>query len=522
MSKSTKQIAPNSLMLLILDGWGLCDDCTDNPIRDKAPYYASLLDKYEWMAIDASGEAVGLPQGQMGNSEVGHFTLGTGRVVYQSLTRIDKAIESGEFNSNKVLLDAIEHANNNDTTLHLMGLVSPGGVHSHEDHLIALIDLAKAKGVKKVNVHAFLDGRDVAPKSAHGSLQKIEEHLLELDYPQIQTLAGRYYAMDRDKRWERTQKAYDNLVLANGRRHFLSTKALATYYHNDVTDEFIDPCVTDLQYQGIEDNDAVIFFNFRPDRARQLTMALTYGNIFKGWERKRIPQNLHMATMANYDDKFTLPVAFPKQEPKNTLPEVLSKAGLNQFRCAETEKYAHVTYFFNGGQETPLEGEFRRLINSPKVATYDEQPEMSLPKVTETILEAIESDKYHVLIANFANPDMVGHTGILGAAQEAVDVVDKSIRQVAEAILAKGGTLLLTADHGNIEQMTRADGGPHTAHTTNLVPLIAITNREDVALDHSMEAIAGLSHVAPTMLSYLSLPIPEEMDASLAKQAAMI
>lgn len=519
MTTPPTDIPKNALMLLILDGWGLCEDCTDNPIREKAPYYHSLLKQYPWMPLHASGQSVGLPDGQMGNSEVGHLTLGAGRVLYQSLTRIDNAIEKGEFQTNQVFLDAIAHAKHHESTLHLMGLVSPGGVHSHQHHLLELIRLAKAQGVEKLNVHAFLDGRDVPPKSALDSLQQVEELLLELEYPQIQTVSGRYYAMDRDKRWERTQKAYDNLVLANGQRHFLSTKAVNTSYNLDVTDEFVEPCVTDLSFQGIQDNDAVLFFNFRPDRARQLTMALTYGDIFKGWTRERVPKNLHMATMATYDDAFTLPVAFPKTDLTHTLPQVLSEAGLNQFRCAETEKYAHVTYFFNGGQETPFPGEFRRLVNSPKVATYDEQPEMSLPKVTDTILEAIANEKYHVLIANFANPDMVGHTGILGAANEAVQAVDNSVQQVAEAILAQGGTVLLTADHGNIEEMTDADGGPHTAHTTNQVPLIAITQRDDITFNNSVMENAGLSHVAPTMLALLGLPVPDVMDTPLLKLA---
>ncbi len=509
------------LMLLILDGWGICDDCTDNPIRNKAPYYASLLEQYPWLPINASGPHVGLPAGQMGNSEVGHLTLGAGRVLYQSLSRVDNAVADGSFANNEALLGAINHTKANNTTLHLMGLVSPGGVHSHQNHLLALIDLAKAHGVEKLNVHAFLDGRDVPPKSAEESLFLIEEKLLDLDYPQIQTISGRYFAMDRDKRWDRTQKAYDNITLGNGTRHFLSTKALAGYYAQDITDEFVPPSVTDLSFEGMQDNDAVIFFNFRPDRARQLTMALTYGDIFKGWERDKTLANLHMATMATYDETFDVSVAYPKEYAEQIFPELIAEAGLKQLRCAETEKYAHVTYFYNGGREQPYEGEFRRLIPSPKVNTYDEQPEMSLPKVTETVVNAINDDKYDVFVVNFANPDMVGHTGILSAAEDAVRAVDNSIKQVAEAILAKGGTMLLTADHGNVEQMTDSDGGPHTAHTTHLVPFIAISNdKVELMTDTAMEA--GLSHVAPTMLSLLGLPVPDSMDKPLlAKQPAM-
>lgn len=506
--------ARTPLMLLILDGWGICDNCTDNPTKTRAPFYTSLLSRYPWMPIHASGYSVGLPDGQMGNSEVGHLTLGAGRVLYQSLTRIDKAIEENTFQANDVLLDAMRHAKAKNTTLHLMGLVSPGGVHSHENHLLALLDMAKAEGVETVNVHAFLDGRDVPPKSAEASLQRVEKKLLDLGYSQIQTLSGRYYAMDRDKRWERTQLAYENLTQAKGTKHFLSLKALQHFYADDITDEFIPPCVTDLTFNGIENDDAIIFFNFRPDRARQLTMAFTYGDIFKGWEREKEVTGVHFSAMAMYDENFTCPVAFPKDNPTNIFPEVISKAGLTQLRCAETEKYAHVTYFFNGGQEQPFEGEFRRLVASPKVATYDEQPEMSLPKVTENVVEAINADKYDVYVVNFANPDMVGHTGIMAAAEEAVDAVDDSIRQVVEAILAKGGTLLLTADHGNIEQMTDADGGPHTAHTTHLVPFIAVSETP-IPLNEAMAGHAGLSNVAPTMLQLLGIPVPDVMDDAL-------
>lgn len=512
MSKLTAKNTP--LLLLILDGWGIHPDApTDNdPTLTKAPLYHAMLKQYPWIPIAASELSVGLPAGQIGNSEVGHLTLGAGRVLYQDLTRIDKAIEDGTFNQNDVFLNAIEHAKKHNSTLHLMGLVSDGGVHSHVSHLVALIKLAKDKGVEKLNVHAFLDGRDVPPKSAEESLMKVEEVLLDLDYPQIQTISGRYFAMDRDNRWDRTEQAYNNLLTGSGQRHFLSTRAVNYHYEDDVTDEFIPPSVTDLEFQGMQNEDAILFFNFRPDRARQLTAAIVQAD-FNEFERKKVLENIFYGCMGTYDKAFGLPVAYPKAKPSDIFPEIVSKAGLKQFRTAETEKYAHVTYFFNGGQEQPFDGEDRELIPSPKVATYDLQPEMSLPKVAETLINAINSDKYDVLVANFANPDMVGHTGIMGAAEEAVEAIDKAINDVANAILSKGGVMCLTADHGNVEQMTDAEGNPHTAHTVHHVPFLVISNHLDVELSQAKGL--GLSHVAPTLLQLLGLEIPDSMDAPM-------
>lgn len=504
------------LLLLILDGWGLHPNApTDNdPTLTKAPYYHGLLKSYPWIPISASEGSVGLPDGQIGNSEVGHLTLGAGRVLYQDLTRIDKAIEDGTFNDNKVFLNAIEHAKTNQSTLHLMGLVSDGGVHSHVNHLLALIKLAKEQGVQKLNVHAFLDGRDVPPRSAEESLMAVEELLLDLGYPQIQTVSGRYYAMDRDNRWDRTEQAYTNLTQGAGQRHFLSTRAVNYHYEDDVTDEFVPPSVTDLEFQGMESGDALIFFNFRPDRARQLTAAMTQTD-FNEFERSKVLNNIYYGCMGTYDASFGLPVAYPKEKPSNIFPEVLSRAGLKQFRTAETEKYAHVTYFFNGGEEQPFDGETRELVPSPKVATYDLQPEMSLPKVTDGLVAAIESGRHDVLVANFANSDMVGHTGVLSAAEDAVVAIDKAIERVTDAILSQGGTLCLTADHGNIEQMTDADGNPHTAHTVHQVPFVVISKHLDVSFAEQQGEGFGLSHVAPTLLHLLGLDAPAEMDSSM-------
>jgi 2,3-bisphosphoglycerate-independent phosphoglycerate mutase len=500
-----------TVMLLILDGWGIRQDASGNAIKLAHPsFYECLLAKYPNVAIDASGEAVGLPDGQMGNSEVGHLNIGAGRVVYQEITRINKSIRDGDFFTNPVFLAAAEHAKKNNGTLHLMGLVSDGGVHSSLEHLFALLDFAKRQNVPRVRVHAFLDGRDVPPKSAEKYLRAVEEKLLSLDYPQIATISGRYYAMDRDKRWERTQKAYENLVSASGNKHLFSVDTLLFSYSQDINDEFVLPSVTDVTYEGMQDGDSVIFFNFRPDRARQLTRAFTQPD-FDGFHRDKVVQNLYFACMTLYDQSFNLPVAYPKQSMNKILAEVLSEHGLKQFRTAETEKYAHVTYFFNGGFEEPYPGEDRHMVPSPMVATYDLQPEMNVGQVVEAIVDALDSGKYDFIAANFANPDMVGHTGMLGAAEEAVKAVDEAIRRVAEKVLAIDGVMLLTADHGNCEKMIDDDGGPHTAHTTNLVPLILISNRPELKLDTSRTY--SLSDISPTILAIMGIPQPPEMTA---------
>lgn len=498
-------------MLLILDGWGLRDDGPGNAIEMAEPtFYEHLLATYPHIPLEASGEAVGLPEGQMGNSEVGHLNMGAGRVVYQEITRINKSIRDGDFFSNPELLKAAEHVKKTGGTLHLMGLVSDGGVHSDLNHLMALIDLGKRQQVPNLRVHAFLDGRDVPPKSAECYLRQVEEKLHEADYPQIATVSGRYYAMDRDNRWERTEKAYQNIVSASGKRHLFSVDALLWSYHQEVNDEFVMPVVTDAAYEGVQDGDAVIFFNFRPDRARQITRAFTQPD-FTGFERSRTPENLHFACMTLYDETFQLPVAYPKQKMDRILAEVLSEHGIRQFRTAETEKYAHVTFFFNGGFEKPYPGEDRLMIPSPKVATYDLQPEMNVSEVSRVIREAIASSRYDFIVANFANPDMVGHTGVLPAAVDAVKAIDQAIREVAEAILAADGILMLTADHGNVETMIDETGGPHTAHTTALVPFILVSNVPALKLDTARRY--SLSDVSPTILELFGIEKPPEMTA---------
>ena len=497
------------VMLLILDGWGIREDVPGNAITQaNPPFYQHLLDTYPNIAVEASGEAVGLPEGQMGNSEVGHLNMGAGRVVYQEITRINKSIREGDFFSNAVLNEAIAHAKTSGGALHLMGLVSDGGVHSSLDHLMACIDLAKREGVKTLRVHAFLDGRDVPPQSAECYLASVEQKLADTGYDQIATIHGRYYAMDRDNRWERVQLAYDNLVEAKGKRHPFSIDALKWSYKQDLHDEFVVPAVTDLSYEGVHDGDSIIFFNFRPDRARQITRALTQPD-FSGFERGKRVEHLYFACMTLYDETFGLPVAYPKQKLDNILAEVISKRGLKQFRTAETEKYAHVTFFFNGGFEEPYAGETRHMVPSPKVATYDLQPEMNAAEVTRVVVEAIGSGGYDLIVTNFANPDMVGHTGMLGAAVDAVAAIDGCLQKIVDAILKADGILMLTADHGNCETMIDEHGGPHTAHTTNQVPFILISKVPQLRLDTSRRY--SLSDVSTTILDVLEIPAPPEM-----------
>lgn len=497
------------VILLILDGWGIRQDSKGNAILQAHPqHYLNLLERYPCVALNAAGEAVGLPDNQMGNSEVGHLNMGAGRIVYQELTRISKSIRDGDFFRNEVLLQGMHHAIRQNSTLHLMGLVSDGGVHSCLGHLMALLEMAKRENVPEVRVHAFLDGRDVPPKSAGEYLHAVEQKLLALDYPPISTISGRYYAMDRDNRWERTQKAYDNLLMATGRRFLLSQDALEYAYNQGETDEFVSPAVTDITFGGMQDGDSIIFFNFRPDRARQLTRAFIEPD-FHAFERQKTLQNFSFVSMCMVDESLNAPIAFPKQPLNRILSEVLSENGIRQFRTAETEKYAHVTYFLNGGFETPYPREDRKLIPSPKVATYDLQPEMSLPSVCRQIIEALDSGRYQFIASNFANPDMVGHTGKMDAALLAVKAVDECIGKVAQAALRNGWVLLLTSDHGNIETMIDEDGGPHTAHTTNPVPLILVSDRDDLILDESKTY--PISCIAPTVLDIMGLPLPPEM-----------
>jgi 2,3-bisphosphoglycerate-independent phosphoglycerate mutase len=515
-----------TLMLLILDGWGIRQESSGNAIKLANPsFYDTMIERFPNIALEASGEAVGLPEGQMGNSEVGHLNMGAGRIVYQEITRINKSIREGDFFSNPVFLQAVEQAKLSESTLHVMGMVSDGGVHSDLKQCLALIDFCKQQNVSKLSFHAFLDGRDTAPRSAEGYLDQVEQKLHECGFPQITTISGRYYAMDRDNRWERTQLAYDCIVHGKGRRHVFSQDALSYNYHQDLSDEFVLPSVTDLDYTGMHDGDAMLFFNYRPDRARQITRALTQSD-FQGFDRGDALKNFFFGCMTLYDESFNLPVAYPKQKLNGLLAEVLSEHKLTQFRTAETEKYAHITFFFNGGFETPYEGETRHLVPSPKVATYDLQPAMNAPALTDVICDALRSGEYDVLIANYANPDMVGHTGILSAAEDAVKAIDECLKRVVDTVLEIDGTLLLTADHGNCEMMIADDGGPHTAHTTNLVPLILVSNRAKTELDLDRSKPDGyysLSSVTTTMLDILNIPAAPQMTSPsiLVKQGAL-
>ncbi|MCQ1534249.1 2,3-bisphosphoglycerate-independent phosphoglycerate mutase [Methanosarcina sp. KYL-1] len=503
--------ARRPLMLMILDGWGYRLDGEGNAIlAARTPNLNSLLEKYPSCFFEASGEAVGLPEGQMGNSEVGHLNIGAGRVVYQDLTRINLSIREGDFFENGALLDAVSNVKAHDSSLHLMGLVSYGGVHSHMTHLHALIRLAKARGLKKVYIHAFLDGRDVPPRAALEDIKELKAFCKESGVAEIATVSGRYYAMDRDKRWERTKLAYDALTL--GVAPFEApdaATAVAEAYARGENDEFIKPTVitdsTGAARATIRDNDSVIFFNFRPDRARQLTWAILNED-FDGFPREVRPK-VHYVCMAQYDETLDVPIAYPPENLENVLGEVLSKHGKTQLRIAETEKYAHVTFFLNGGVEKSYEGEDRCLVPSPKVPTYDLQPEMSAYEVTDEVIKRIESGKYDVIILNFANMDMVGHTGIFDAAVTAVETVDTCVGRIVEALRKAGGVAIVTADHGNAEQMANPDtGDAHTAHTSNPVKCIYAGNEEVEALKDGK-----LCDLAPTILDLLEIPKPTEM-----------
>lgn len=500
------------LMLVILDGWGEREEKEGNALAlAKLPNYRALLAKYPHTALEASGEAVGLPAGQMGNSEVGHLNIGAGRVVYQELTRINKAIKEGTFYRNQVLVEAMEKAKEKGKAVHLLGLVSEGGVHSSLDHLFALLDMTKECGITEVYVHAFLDGRDVPPASAKEYIEKLEVKLREIGHGAIATVMGRYYAMDRDRRWERVALAYKAMVQGEGKMSTMASAAIEQSYQERITDEFVVPSViVDEKGQPkgrVQEGDTVIFFNFRADRARELTRAFIEKD-FDGFVRPDGFLPVHFVTMTQYDINFDVPVAFPPQNLANTLGEVLSRRGLKQLRIAETEKYAHVTFFFNGGIEEPNEGEDRILIPSPKVATYNLKPEMSAYPVTEKALEEMTSGKYDVGILNFANPDMVGHTGILEAAIKACEAVDTCLGKIVDGILQMNGVVMVTADHGNAEEMIDPKTGmPHTAHTTNKVPFILIGK----GLEGKKLQTGSLQDIAPTILELLGIPKPEEM-----------
>lgn len=494
-------------MLCILDGFGWVPDETygNAIIAAKKPNIDKLFASYPHTTIGASGMDVGLPEGQMGNSEVGHTNIGAGRIVYQELTRITKSIKDGDFFTNEALCDACDKAAQNGKALHLMGLLSNGGVHSHNGHLFALLELAKKKGVEDVYVHAIMDGRDVPPSSGKGFVEELEAKMAEIGVGKIATITGRYYAMDRDNRWERVEKAYAAIVYGEG-NHGTPVEIMEKSYADGVTDEFVIPSVT-CEGGRISSGDSVVFFNFRPDRAREITRTFV-DDEFNGFERKNGRFPLTYVCFTQYD--VTMPnveVAFKPQSLNNVMGAYLAQNGKTQLRIAETEKYAHVTFFFNGGVEAPFEGEDRALVSSPKVATYDLQPEMSAYAVADECVKRINSDKYDVIILNFANCDMVGHTGVFDAAVKAVEAVDECAGKVIDAVLAKGGAVLLTADHGNADKMYDPDAEhPFTAHTTNPVPfLLAGLGNVDLRGD------GVLADIAPTMLKILDLKQPEEM-----------
>lgn len=500
--------------LIILDGFGYRKEKKGNAIAlAGAANIHSYMAMYPDTLISASGESVGLPAGQMGNSEVGHLNIGAGRIVYQELPRITVAARDGGFNSNPALLGAIENCKEHNSALHLYGLLSDGGVHSHIEHLNALIRLAKANKLEKVYIHCFMDGRDTSPKSGKNFITRLEATLSSIECGQIATISGRYYAMDRDKHYDRIEKAYAAMVYGDGEKFASAEEAIEASYKNGLTDEFMLPAVitgaNGEPIAKIKAHDSIIFFNFRPDRAREITHAFV-DKEFSGFVRKEGFIPVHYVGFTQYDAEFDdrVDVAFRSEVPKNTLAEHLSKLGKAQFHIAETEKYAHVTFFFNGGVEKEYPGEKRELIPSPPVKTYDLKPEMSAYEVAEKACEAIDSGRYDFMVLNFANPDMVGHTGKLDAAVKAVKVVDECTKKVVDRILANGGECLITADHGNCERMISENGAPFTTHTTNAVPLILVSND----LRHRRFYEGGkLCDIAPTLLNMMGLPVPKEM-----------
>ncbi|ELI5721085.1 2,3-bisphosphoglycerate-independent phosphoglycerate mutase [Vibrio fluvialis] len=505
--------AKKPMALVILDGWGYREDNSSNAINNaNTPVLDGLMANNPHTLISASGMDVGLPDGQMGNSEVGHTNIGAGRIVYQDLTRITKAISDGDFQQNPVLVTAIDQAVAAGKAVHLMGLMSPGGVHSHEDHIYAAVEMAAARGAEKIYLHCFLDGRDTPPRSAEASLKRFDELFAKLGKGRIASVVGRYYAMDRDNNWERVEKAYDVLTAAQGEFTYGSAvEALQAAYARDENDEFVK--ATEIRAEGqesaaMQDGDAVLFMNYRADRARQITR--TFVTDFAGFERKVFPA-LNFVMLTQYAADIPLPAAFPPASLENTYGEWLSKAGKTQLRISETEKYAHVTFFFNGGVENEFDGEERQLVASPKVATYDLQPEMSSKELTDRLVAAIKSGKYDAIICNYPNGDMVGHTGVYEAAVKACEAVDECIGRVVEAIKEVDGQLLITADHGNAEMMVNPEtGGVHTAHTNLPVPLIYVGSK-DIALKEG----GKLSDLAPTMLALTDQEIPAEMSGQV-------
>ncbi|EAC2017331.1 2,3-bisphosphoglycerate-independent phosphoglycerate mutase [Salmonella enterica] len=503
-------VSKKPMVLVILDGYGYREEQQDNAILNaKTPVMDALWAKRPHTLIDASGLEVGLPDRQMGNSEVGHVNLGAGRIVYQDLTRLDVEIKERTFFANPVLTNAVDQAKNAGKAVHIMGLLSAGGVHSHEDHIMAMVELAAERGAEKIYLHAFLDGRDTPPRSAEASLKKFEDKFAALGKGRVASIVGRYYAMDRDNRWDRVEKAYDLMTLAQG--EFQADTAVAglqAAYARDENDEFVKATVIRAEGQAdaaMEDGDTLIFMNFRADRAREITRAFVNAD-FDGFARKKVV-NLNFVMLTEYAADIKTAVAYPPASLANTFGEWMAKNDKTQLRISETEKYAHVTFFFNGGVEEPFAGEERILINSPKVATYDLQPEMSSAELTEKLVAAIESGKYDTIICNYPNGDMVGHTGVMEAAIKAVEALDNCIEQVTKAVESVGGQLLITADHGNAEQMRDpATGQAHTAHTNLPVPLIYVGEK-------NVKTVEGgkLSDIAPTMLSLMGMEIPQEM-----------
>ena len=511
---------PKPVMLMILDGWGKRAPDQGNAVSlADTPGLDRLLAEYPKTQLQTSGKAVGLPEGIMGNSEVGHLNLGAGRVVHQDLMRIDLAIEDGSFFSNVEINAAIKNALDNDGALHLMGLVSDGGVHSQLTHLLALLDMAKANGLTSVYVHVILDGRDTPPHGGKGYVSQLQSHIDTLGNGAIASICGRYYAMDRDTRWERTEQAYRLYTQAMGTPETDPVAAVASAYEKGQSDEFVKPItITDPKGKPrayVQDGDSIIFFNYRADRARQITRAFTQEN-FDGFERRALPKLGTYVCMTLYDENFSLPMAFPAIHLEDILGEVISRQGLKQLRIAETEKYAHVTYFFNGGEEDPFDNEDRCLIPSPReIPTYDHKPEMSAFAVTDAVLQRIASDQYDLIVLNFANMDMVGHTGILPAAVQAVQTVDQCVNRIVEAVLSKEGALLITADHGNAETMIAQNGRVHTAHTTNPVHLLLVSDHhKQMALKPGV-----LGDIAPTILYLMGIDQPRRMTGqSLIKE----
>lgn len=503
-------MSKSPVAIIVLDGFGCRSEVKGNAVAQaKKPNFDRLWKEYPNAHMFASGEAVGLPDGQMGNSEVGHTNIGAGRIVYQNLTRVSIAIREGEFQKNETFLGAIENAKKHDSALHLFGLLSDGGVHSHINHMFALLRLAADQGLKKVYVHAFLDGRDVGPKTAETYIQQTLDVMKECGTGEFATISGRYYSMDRDKRWERVEKSYRAMVYGEGPAYANPLDVVKDSYEHGIFDEFVIPSVITKEdgqpVATIQDNDSVIFYNFRPDRAIQISNTFTNED-FRSFDRGlKAPKNLYFVCLTHFSETVQGYVAFKPTSLDNTLGEVLSQNGLKQLRIAETEKYPHVTFFLNGGREAKFPGEERILINSPKVATYDLKPEMSAYEVTDALLKEIAADKFDAIILNFANPDMVGHSGMLEPTIKAVEAVDECLGKVVDAILAKGGAAIITADHGNADEVITPEGKPMTAHTTNPVPVIVTK--------HGIELRDGgiLADLAPTMLQLLGLPKPAEM-----------